>query len=191
MLRPYSRSRSGAGARYSVLLGAADFPNRSGQSSRRRLRPENNPRRRSSWRWRNRSASACGRLLRPATRPEPPPAIRQAAAEALRSAASRPVALEIAGRDFNRALDDAAMPADLFFEHAEALGDLRGRLRFAVRLAGGQTADGIGCDDGDFLAQVFGHFIDRFGLKRMKLLQKTEEQQPRTQGIDLPRHASG
>ena len=83
------------------------------------------------------------------------------------------------------------MPIDLLFEHAEALGYLRGRLRFAVRRAGGRTADGVGRDDGDFLAKVFGHLVDCIGLNRMELLQEAEEQQSRTQSIDLPRDPSG
>src|SRR5205807_5637592 len=100
--------------------------------------------------------------------------------EALRPAGSRPLPLEIAGRDFNCALDDASMPIDLVFEHAEALAYLRGRLRFAVRGAGARSADGVGRDDGDFLAQVFGHLVDCNGVNRMELLQKAEEQQSRT-----------
>ena len=87
---------------------------------------------------------------------------------------SRPIALEIAGGDFDRALDDASMSVDMLFEHAEPLGYFGDRFRFAVSLSASRSTDRLSSDDCDFLAQVIGHFLDGIGLQRVELLEKPE-----------------
>jgi hypothetical protein len=91
---------------------------------------------------------------------------------------SRPLALEITGRDFDRALDDTAVPIDAFLERTETFGELGYCFRFAVGFGSSRAACRVCRDDGDFLAQVIGHLVHRIGLQRMELFQEAEEQQP-------------
>jgi hypothetical protein len=97
------------------------------------------------------------------------------ASERLGCRASRSVALKIAGGDFDRAFDNAAVPVDIFFKHGEAFSKQRDPLRVSVRLRCSGSADRFGRDDSDFLAQVVGHLVDRIGLEGMQLFEKAEQ----------------
>src|SRR6185369_1431924 len=104
---------------------------------------------------------------------------------------SRTLALEIAGRDLDRALDDAPMPIDAVFQGADAFGDLGDGVGSPVCWRNRNDGARLDCDDTQLVAQGVGDLLDRGGLQAVQLLKKSEEQQARAEGIDLARHPAG
>jgi len=103
----------------------------------------------------------------------------------IRSTQLPPNALKIGYHDLNRALDNTFMAVEILLQRAEAFGNLGNSLGPPIGLS---MRNLVLRDDRHLLAQVVGDLFGDGGLQRVQLLQQTEEQQPRAQGVDLARH---
>jgi hypothetical protein len=92
---------------------------------------------------------------------------------------SRPIALKVAGCDFDGALDHPLVAMDILFQNADALGELGESLDSSIAISGRAGEGGLYRDHGNFILQVIRNLFDGACCQLVKLLQEAEEKEPR------------